>query len=288
MRVRLPVFALVVVGTILIAVIPFPHDARREISIAGVIFFALVAAAFLLPWERLPEWAWLIIPIGYIAVIAIIRDAQGGSNSGLVVVYLLPIVWLSLYGRRLHLLIGLFCMDLALLMPFLDRRAAEVPDARVAPGRRHGDRDDRRGVDRVRHGLARPGLPGRPGPAVPHGPPERPRGRLRPRPSRDAAARRHRQRHHGRRPGRDRHLLLRRCGADARLPGGRGGGDPLHRRLHRPRADRRTAPDHRRHADRARTRRRRNGRRGPLDRHPQGRAAAALRGAGAGVARPEA
>ncbi len=119
MKVRLPVFALVVVGTILIAVIPFPHDARREISVAGVIFFALVAAAFLLPWERLPEWAWLIIPIGYIVVIAIIRDAQGGSNSGLVVVYLLPIVWLSLYGRRLHLLIGLFCMDLALLVPVL-------------------------------------------------------------------------------------------------------------------------------------------------------------------------
>ena len=119
MRVRLPVFALVAVGTVLIAVIPFPHDARREISLAGVLFFVLVAAAFLLPWERLPDWAWLIIPIGYIAVIAIIRDAQGGSSSGLVVVYLLPIVWLSLYGRRLHLLVGLFCLDLALLVPLL-------------------------------------------------------------------------------------------------------------------------------------------------------------------------
>jgi PAS domain S-box-containing protein len=119
MRVRLPVFALVAVGTVLIAVIPFPHEARREISIAGVLFFALVAAAFLISWERLPDWAWLIIPIGYIAVIAIIRDAQGGSDSGLVVVYLLPIVWLSLYGRRLHLLAGLFCLDLALLVPLL-------------------------------------------------------------------------------------------------------------------------------------------------------------------------
>ena len=119
MRVRLPVFALVAVGTVLIAVIPFPHDARREILIAGVIFFVLVAAAFLLPWERLPDWAWLIIPIGYIAVIAIIRDAQGGSDTGLVAVYLLPIVWLSLYGRRLHLLVGLFCLDLALLVPLL-------------------------------------------------------------------------------------------------------------------------------------------------------------------------
>jgi PAS domain S-box-containing protein len=127
MRVRLPVFALVAIGTVLIAVIPFPHDARREISIAGVLFFALVAAAFLLPWERLPDWAWLIIPIGYIAVIAIIRDAQGGSHSGLVVVYLLPIVWLSLYGRRLHLLAGLFCLDLALLVPVLMVGRPEYP-----------------------------------------------------------------------------------------------------------------------------------------------------------------
>ena len=119
MRVRLPVFALVIVGTVLIAVIPFPHHARREIFIAGVLFFALVAAAFLVSWERLPDWAWLIIPIGYIAVIAIIRDAQGGSDSGLVVVYLLPIVWLALYGRRLHLLVGLLCLYLALVVPLL-------------------------------------------------------------------------------------------------------------------------------------------------------------------------
>ena len=119
MRVRLPVFALVAVGTVLVALVPFPHDARREIGVAGVIFFVLLAAAFLLPWERLPDWAWLVIPIGYIAVIAIIRDAQGGSDSGLIVMYLLPIVWLALYGRRLHLLVGLFCMDLALLVPLL-------------------------------------------------------------------------------------------------------------------------------------------------------------------------
>jgi len=127
MRVRLPVFALVAVGTVLLAVIPFPHDARREISIAGVIFFVLVAAAFLIPWERLPEWAWLVIPIGYIAVIAIIRDAQGGANSHIVAVFLLPIVWLALYGRRLHLLVGLFCLDLALLVPLLIVGPPEYP-----------------------------------------------------------------------------------------------------------------------------------------------------------------
>jgi PAS domain S-box-containing protein len=119
MRVRLAVFAFVAVGTVLVALIPFPHHARREVGVAGVIFFLLLAAAFLLPWERLPDWVWLVIPVGYIAVIAIIRDAQGGSDSGLVVMYLLPVVWLALYGRRLHLLVGLVCMDLALVVPLV-------------------------------------------------------------------------------------------------------------------------------------------------------------------------
>jgi PAS domain S-box-containing protein len=127
MRVRLPLFALVGLGTVLIGVLPFPNDARREISVAGVIFFLLVAAAFLLPWERLPDWAWLTIPIGYIAVIAIIRDAQGGSRSGLVVVYAVPIIWLAVYGRLSHLLTGLFFMDVALLVPVLLVGAPRYP-----------------------------------------------------------------------------------------------------------------------------------------------------------------
>jgi hypothetical protein len=98
-RVQLPLFALVAVGTVLIGIIPFPSDARREILVGGALFFLLVSAAFLVPWERLPDVLWVTIPVGYIAVIAIIRDAQGASGSSLVFVYILPIVWVSLYGQ---------------------------------------------------------------------------------------------------------------------------------------------------------------------------------------------
>jgi PAS domain S-box-containing protein len=126
-RVRLPLFALVALGTVLIGVIPFPSGARTEIIAALLLFFFLLTAAFVLAWERLPSGAWLIIPIGYMTVIALIRDAQGGSDSELVVVYLLPIVWMSLYGKRLHLLVGLFCMDLALMLPVLLIGAPNYP-----------------------------------------------------------------------------------------------------------------------------------------------------------------
>jgi PAS domain S-box-containing protein len=126
-RVRLPLFALVALGTVLIGVIPFPSGTRVEIIVALVLFFLLLTAAFVLPWERFPSGAWLTIPIGYMAVIALIRDAQGGGDSELVIVYLLPIVWVALYGKRLHLLVALFCMDLALMLPVLLLGAPEYP-----------------------------------------------------------------------------------------------------------------------------------------------------------------
>ena len=53
------------------------------------------------------------------AVIALIRDAQGGGDSGLIIVFLVPIVWLALYGRRLHVVVGLLCLYLALALPIL-------------------------------------------------------------------------------------------------------------------------------------------------------------------------
>jgi len=118
-RVRLPLFALVALCTVVLGVVPFPNGARIEILAALAIFFILLSAAFILPWERLPNWMWLVIPIGYMGVIAAIRDAQGGKEAALVIVYILPIVWISLYGRRLHLLVGLLCMDLALMVPVL-------------------------------------------------------------------------------------------------------------------------------------------------------------------------
>jgi hypothetical protein len=119
MRARLPLFALEAVAIVLIALVPFPTGSRHEVLIAAVIFMAILTAAFLLPWERMPDLAWLVIPIGFLVVIALIRDAQGGGNSGLIIVYLLPMVWLALYGRRLHVVVGLVCLYLALALPIL-------------------------------------------------------------------------------------------------------------------------------------------------------------------------
>jgi PAS domain S-box-containing protein len=127
MRARLPLFALEAVVIVLIALIPFPTGSRHEVLVAAIIFMFILTAAFFLPWERMPDTAWLVIPIGFLAVIALIRNAQGGSASGLIAVYLLPIVWLALYGRRLHLIIGLLCLYAALIVPVLVIGSPQYP-----------------------------------------------------------------------------------------------------------------------------------------------------------------
>ncbi|MGP0029413.1 MAG: ATP-binding protein [Acidimicrobiales bacterium] len=119
MRARLPFFALEAVLIVLLGLIPYPADPNPDVYIASLIFFAVLCLAFFVPWESLPDYAWLVVPVGFLAVIALIRNAQGGSTSGLIVVYLLPIVWLALYGRRIHLAVGLVCMYLALVIPIL-------------------------------------------------------------------------------------------------------------------------------------------------------------------------
>jgi hypothetical protein len=75
----------------------------------------------------MPDYAWLIIPIGFMAVIALIRNAQGGGSSGLITVFILPIVWLALYGRRLHVVVGLICLYLALVVPIIVIGAPKYP-----------------------------------------------------------------------------------------------------------------------------------------------------------------
>jgi PAS domain S-box-containing protein len=125
-RSRLPVFALVGALSVLVALIPFPQNHTREVLIAGAIFFFLSALATVLPWRRMPRWFWPLIPIGYLSVIALLRDAQG-ADAGLVALYFLPLVWLAYYGSRTQLAIGLAGVFAALALPILIVGAPEYP-----------------------------------------------------------------------------------------------------------------------------------------------------------------
>lgn len=82
---------------------------------AGVLTVLIVATAFLVPWERLPDWPRVLPPVVYIAVVALLRQGAGGVTSGYNPLFLLPVFWLALYGAPWMLGVGLVSYALAQL-----------------------------------------------------------------------------------------------------------------------------------------------------------------------------
>ena len=67
--------------------------------IASIVLLLAVAAAFLLPWPRLPAWMSVLVPLAYTgSVLALILAA--GPTSGVGIVILIPLVWTALFHRR--------------------------------------------------------------------------------------------------------------------------------------------------------------------------------------------
>ena len=98
----------------LLFVPPSPLD-FREVSAAGLLACALLGLA--LSAQSFPRVAAIGIPVGYIALVALLRDAAGGSSSGFGGLLLLPVLWLAVTAGRRELAAILFAMAVAQLVP---------------------------------------------------------------------------------------------------------------------------------------------------------------------------
>jgi signal transduction histidine kinase len=86
-----------------------------EVSAAAALSAALLALALL--WPTYPRVATLGIPLGYIALAALLRDAAGGGSSGFGGLFLLPVLWLALTAGRRELAAALTAMGMAQAIP---------------------------------------------------------------------------------------------------------------------------------------------------------------------------
>ena len=81
-----------------------PADLRDRLATlvggAGAAALGLIALAALVPWQRLPLSALLVLPVGADLVIALLRHAQGGSTSGYGALVVLPVLFVGLVGMR--------------------------------------------------------------------------------------------------------------------------------------------------------------------------------------------
>ena len=91
-------FALVAVAAEASLALPPGTSAWTALTVS-LVLLAAVGLAFLLPWDRLPAWLSVLVPLAYTGS-ALALTLAGGTVSGVGLVVLIPLFWTTLFHRR--------------------------------------------------------------------------------------------------------------------------------------------------------------------------------------------
>jgi diguanylate cyclase (GGDEF)-like protein len=92
---------------------------RPVFEAAGGVALALLLVAALLSRARPPLWLALVVPVGCDLLVALLRQAQGGSTSGYSPLALVPAVWTGLVLGRRGVLVISACTTLLFALPIV-------------------------------------------------------------------------------------------------------------------------------------------------------------------------
>lgn len=121
-------FTAIAVGTAFaLLFVPLSRLDYAEVSVAAALSAVLLGLALL--WSTFPRVAALGVPLGYIALAALLRDAAGGGTSGFGGLFMLPVLWLAVTAGRRELAAALAAMTLAQLVPLTFVGGTPYPDS---------------------------------------------------------------------------------------------------------------------------------------------------------------
>jgi len=121
-------FTVIAVGTAFaLLFVPLSPLNYAEVSAAAALSAVLLGLALL--WSNFPRVAALGVPLGYIALAALLRDAAGGGTSGFGGLFMLPVLWLAVTAGRRELAAALAAMTLAQLVPLAAVGGTAYPDS---------------------------------------------------------------------------------------------------------------------------------------------------------------
>jgi diguanylate cyclase (GGDEF)-like protein len=101
------------------AVLPPQPESWTLVWVATWMTLAIAASGVLLPWSRLPRWTYLLPPLAYFVVVALLRHASEGSLSGYSPLALLPVVWIALNLGRKAVAVGIAAGAATFVVPLL-------------------------------------------------------------------------------------------------------------------------------------------------------------------------
>ena len=122
-RISLPANRLALLTTIAVCVsfalifLPTPSSNSLFIALAAVVGGLLIVVALLS--SRYPHATRLTVALGYLLMVALLRQGEGGSTSGFGGLFLVAVTFLALSGDRIDLAIGLVVMLLAQVVPIV-------------------------------------------------------------------------------------------------------------------------------------------------------------------------
>jgi signal transduction histidine kinase len=93
-----PFAALAILAEASLALPPGPASVPAAIA-SVLILLVTVALVVLVPWDRLPAWCDVTVPLLYTASVLPLAQAAGGTYSGIMIILLSPIIWTALFHR---------------------------------------------------------------------------------------------------------------------------------------------------------------------------------------------
>lgn len=112
----------------------WPTLIDNGVFIASIILMgALFLSCFLVPWERLPANAYLVIPILDLVVIGLARNGAVPAVAGLSVLAIFPVIWLSASGAYARTTIFLsFFGPLLIAIPTVVQKFPRISPSDIA------------------------------------------------------------------------------------------------------------------------------------------------------------
>jgi diguanylate cyclase (GGDEF)-like protein len=99
--------------------LPGPTFGLGSTLVAAAVAIVSIAFAAVVPWQRAPDW-WTLVPsLGYMAVVALLREAGGGTASGVGPMVLLPVIWIALFGSRRTLAVSVVAVAVVYWGPII-------------------------------------------------------------------------------------------------------------------------------------------------------------------------
>jgi diguanylate cyclase (GGDEF)-like protein len=100
-------FAAVGLVAPLTALLPPQPAEWTLVWVAAALTVVIAAVGVAVPWSRVPRWTYVLPPLAYFFVVALLRHASEGSLSGYSPLALLPVVWIALNLGRREVTIGI-------------------------------------------------------------------------------------------------------------------------------------------------------------------------------------